>query len=127
MSLQESLGNFTPDNLFAGGIQPVVTGIETVLTGQGTLARGTVLGKVVASSKCVIVNSATQGATPGSGIVYAVLAETVDTAAGDVVAPVYYTGEFNENALVFGGSDTANTHRTAARNVGIFFKDTVPA
>lgn len=127
MSLQESLGTFTPDNLFAGGIAPVVPGTETILTGQGVLARGTVLGKVVASGKCVIINSATQGATPGSGVVYAVLAETVDTTGGDVQAPVFYTGEYNENALVFGGTDDADDHRTAARNVGIFIKDTVSA
>lgn len=127
MSLQETLGTFTPDNLFAGGISPVVPGTETILTSQGVLVRGTVLGKVVATSKCVIINSSTQGATPGSGIVYAVLAETVDTTGGDVEAPVYYTGEYNENALVFGGTDDADDHRTAARNVGIFFKDTVSA
>lgn len=113
---------FNYDNLFAGKIQPVVTGVETITGGNFT--RGTVLGMVTASELCTIVNSAN---ADGSQTFYAVLAEDCDASAGDVDAVVYYTGEFNKNALTFGGTDTSDTHRVAARKVGAFFKNAVSA
>ncbi|MAY72071.1 MAG: head decoration protein [Halomonas sp.] len=113
---------FTYDNLFAGKIQPVVAGSETI-TGAA-LARGTVLGLVTASGKCVAVNDALIN---GAENVYAVLAEDVDASGGDVEAAVYYTGEFNETAVAFGGDDTVADHKQAARNIGIFFKPVVSA
>lgn len=113
---------FTPDNLFAGHVQPVVSGSETI-TGAA-FTRGTVLGQVTADSKCVAVNNALSN---GAQTVYAVLAEDVDASSEDKVAAVYYTGEFNTNALTFGGDDTVADHKRGARNVGIFFKDTVSA
>lgn len=125
MSLQSS-ENFARDNLWAGTqVQPVVANSETLAAGQGLLVRGTVLGKVTATKKCVIVDSSAETGAPGSGVVYAVLAEDTDTTGGDKAAPVYYTGEYNERELVFGGTDTAETHRDAAKQIGIFFKDTV--
>jgi hypothetical protein len=130
MSLQPQTATFTPDNLFAGYIQPVVTGEETIAEGAGVLPRGAVLGKVTATKKCVIVDSAFDEVTDpidGSETVYAILAEAVDATDGDVKAPVYYTGEFNESELTFGGDDDADTHRTDARNIGIFFKTAVKA
>lgn len=117
------LGTFTPDNLFAGHVQPVVVGIETILSGN-TLTRGTVLGQVTASGKMVAVDNSLSN---GAQIVYCVLAEDTDASAGDVDAQVYYTGEFNERALTFGDDDTAADHKVNARKLGIFFKDTVPA
>jgi hypothetical protein len=113
---------FTFDNLFAGKIQPVVAGSETI-TGAA-LARGTVLGLITASDKCVAVDGSL---TNGAENVYAVLAEDVDASEGDVEAAVYYTGEYNENAVAFGGDDTVADHKVAARNVGIFFKPVVSA
>lgn len=121
MSLQNT-HTFEADNLFAGSVQPVVAGSETLLAGQGVILRGTVLGSVTASSKLKIVDSAS---SDDSQAVYAILAADTDTTDGDVDAPVYYTGEYNKNELVFGGSDTADTHKTQARNIGIFFKDVI--
>lgn len=122
MSLVKITESFEPDNLFSGWVQPVNSGSETIASGQGVLVRGTVLGKITASSKCSIVDSAQ---TNGSQTIYAVLAEGVDATSADVVAPVYYTGEYNKNELVFGGTDTADNHATKAREIGIFFKDVV--
>lgn len=121
MSLQET-HTFESDNLFAGHVQPVVAGSETLLAGQGVLVRGTVLGSITASSKLKTVDSAQ---SDGSQTVYAILAADTDTTDGDIEGPVYYTGEYNKNELVFGGSDTADTHKTQARNIGIFFKDVI--
>jgi hypothetical protein len=129
MSLQKTSEAFAPDNLFAGTqVASVVAGSETILSGSGVVVRGTCLGKISAAGasqyKCVPVNSANSN---GSQTIYAILAETVDATSADKKAPVYYTGEYNETKLIFGGADTINTHRTAARNIGIFFKPVVPA
>ena len=35
---------YTPDNLFAGNVAPVVADIATIVSGAGVLTRGTVLG-----------------------------------------------------------------------------------
>lgn len=112
---------FTYDSLFAGKVQPVVSGAETI-TGGAALTRGTVLGIITASGLCKPVDNSL---SDGAQNVYAVLAEDADASGGDVEATVYYTGEFNENALTFGDDDTAADHKVGARNVGIFFKSTV--
>lgn len=114
----------TPDNLFAGQVAPVVAGSETIVSGAGALARGTVLGRITASGKLTKVLST---ANDGSEAPYAVLAEAVDATAADKVAPVYYTGEFNQAKLTFGGADTAATHKVASRKLGMFFKSAVSA
>lgn len=125
MPLQSS-ETFEPDNLFAGTqVASVVADEVTLAADQGVLVRGTVLGKVTSSGECVIVDSATEGTSAGSGVVYAVLAEDTDTTGAATPAPAYFTGEYNERELVFGGTDTADDHRDAAKKIGIFFKDTI--
>ena len=113
-----NIGSMTRDNLFAGQVQEPVAGTETI-TGSGTLVRGTVLGLITASGKLCIVNSAN---SDGSQTPYAILAEDVVATAGGVIGSVYYSGEFNVNALVFGGTDTYSTHRVAARKLAMFFR-----
>jgi hypothetical protein len=125
MSLQVEKTGFEFDNLFAGTqVQPVVADEATIATGAGVLARGTVLGRITIGGKCVAVNSTL---SYGAQTVFAVLAEGVDASLSDVKAPVYLTGEFNEDALAFGGPDTAGTHRVKAREIGLFFKSNIPA
>lgn len=127
MALVEKNESFTYDNLFSGTqVQPVVAGKGVIASGQGVLTRGTVLGQLTANSKCVIVDSAA-ATDDGSRTIYAILAETVDATSADAKAPLYFTGEYNEAALTFGGTDDADTHRRAARNIGIFFKTNISA
>lgn len=113
---------FTPDNLFGGNVAPVVADKATIVSGAGVLTRGTVLGLVTASGKLNIVDST---ALDGTKDVYAVLAEDVDATSADKKCGVYLTGEFNIDKLIFGGSDTATTHKVNARKIGIFFKKTI--
>lgn len=119
MALQETY-TMGADNLFAGTqVQPVVADEVLVASGQGELARGTALG-LDGDGKFAIVDS--------SGTVtdvVAILAEDVDATSGDVATAGYFTGEFNKNAVIFGGTDSADDHLDAARARGIFFKDTV--
>jgi hypothetical protein len=75
---------------------------------------GTKKGVLVDSSKA-----------DGSNIGHSVLAQAIDSTAGDVVAPAYIGGEFNSAAMTFGGTDTADTHKDPLRDLGIFLKSTV--
>jgi hypothetical protein len=62
-------------------------------------------------------------ATDGSAEPLAVLAWPVDATDGDVTGVAYFTGEFNEGVLAFGGvADTADTFREAARARGLIFR-----
>lgn len=80
---------------------------------------------IVGAGTCVAVNSAN---VDGSQHVYAVLAESVDATLVAVTAGVYYTGEFNSHALVFGGlQDTVATYLESARVLGIVFRNVISA
>jgi len=114
--------SFTPDNLFAGHEIPVLVKGVTLEAGQGELKRGTVLGKVTATGKYKAVNSANED---GSEVADCILADDVDTTAGDVTAVAYKTGYFNRKALVFGGDDTADTHEQTLRMLGILLSENV--
>lgn len=117
--------SYTPDRLLynTDGLR---TGEDTVLTGQGTLARGTVLAVDTGNSnKLVAVDS--DSATPSVQVAVAILAQEIDTSSGDVDAPLYYAGEFNEDELTFGADDTIADHRDAMRQRGLFTRAPVSA
>lgn len=62
-------------------------------------------------------------ATDGSADPVAVLAFAVDATEDDAAGIAYFTGEFNEDALIFGRvADTAAMYKAAARDRGIYFK-----
>jgi hypothetical protein len=117
------IGTYTPDNLLAGGF-PRVTGWGSIASGAGVLARGTVLGQLTTGGNLKAVDSSQ---TDGTQNPYAVLAEDTDATSADVPAPLFLTGEFDQNRLVFGGSDTVDTHRKALRALSIFAKPALEA
>jgi hypothetical protein len=62
-------------------------------------------------------------ATDGSADPVAVLAFAVDATDDDAAGVAYFTGEFNEGALIFGRKeDTVAMYKAAARDRGLFFK-----
>lgn len=95
---------FTYDRMFAGDAD-IITDSGTLITGQN-LKRGAVLGKITASGKLTLVNSAN---TDGSQNPYAILAADTDATIADKICPIFIAGEFNNNGLVFGGTDTQTT------------------
>lgn len=109
---------FTHDKLIAGDY-PIVTDIVTI-GAAADLVRGTVLGKITATGKYVICDSA--GTDDGRRTPVAVLSEDAAAASADVQAVVYLSGAFNAAACTFGGTDTAATHRAALRDVNIYLK-----
>lgn len=110
------IGQFTPVNLLAGEMYRSTRGVN-LAAGQ-VYPAGSVIA-LNADKKGVLTDSSDDTLT-----LYGVLGETVDATEADVVSVVYLTGEFNRRALVFGGTDTAETHEEAARQQGLFFLDT---
>lgn len=101
-----------------GGISPApFTKNVTLAAGTGTLSQGTVLGKITASGKFTKVDSTS---TDGSQTANAVLADDTDISAGDVIATVLIKGCFNREKLIFGGTDTADKHEDALRDMNIY-------
>ena len=114
----ENLGEMSFDNIANGAGVPVVTGLRTILTGQGVLKRGTALG-VNADGKMVILGTASATAN-------CILAEDVDTAAGDANALVYLSGHFNRNMLTVKDSYTITADDVEKfRAAGIFLGNSV--
>lgn len=111
------------DNLFgAMPGQDIHIKSVTLKQGSGILKRGTVIGIITATTKGVIVNSTN---SDGSQTANCILTDDVDTTAADVVTTAYATGTFNRAALIFGGTDTADTHATRLRELGIFLKENI--
>lgn len=113
--MSTQIGKFEFVNLLAGEMYRSTKGV--------TLASGRIYpaGSVLAlndSGESVLVDS---GAEDSLAIVDSVLADEVDATGSSATGVGYTTGEFNRTMLTFGGSDTWETHESAARSVGIFF------
>ncbi|TQE98437.1 MAG: head decoration protein [Spiribacter salinus] len=112
----QTVGTYQPDTLLAGDF-PRVERKLTIASGAGVLPRGSVVA-LDANGKAVLVDSAS--VEPSEQAPVAVLAHEVNATSADAQGIVYYTGEFNEDALTFGGSDTIADHRGALRALSIF-------
>ena len=115
-------GTYAPDVLLAGE-QPRVSKVVTIAS-SAALLRGAVLGRITASDKYILSLSA---ASDGSQVPKAILAADADASGGDVTAPVFFTGEFNEDALILGTAHTLASIRDGLRQIGIFLKKIIAA
>src|SRR4051812_38505842 len=84
---------YNPDQLIAGN-QKIVS--DSVTLGAGNLQRGAVLGQITASGNFI---NCVKTAVDGSQNPVAILADATDATGGAVNTGVYYTGEFNTNAM----------------------------
>lgn len=121
-NLFEETGVYKPDNLIAGTTINLSYKGVTIASGQGVLSRGSVIGIITASDKGKLCDSTS---ADGSEVASVILAEDVDTTDADVVAPCYQSGEFNREALIFGGSDAVDDHESELRTVNIILKDII--
>ena len=112
------IGSTTPDNLVIGANVPILVKGLTIVTGQGILVRGSVIGVIAIGGKGKL---AAKVSVDGSQTAKFILADTIDTAAADVVAQVYSSGELNRKVLVFAADNTAADHEDSLRRCGIFF------
>lgn len=111
----------TPDNLFAAATQvmPVVAGTLTVDAGVGLLTRGTILAAPSdpgSEDTCGVAGDSNYGDP------CAVLAEDIDATSADTVAAVYFTGEFNSDAVTVDSGSSVAELRYKCAAVGIFLK-----
>jgi len=70
---------------------------------------------------------AVAAATDGSQAPKRILAKAIDTTAAAAKAPVYKTGEFAKNKLVFGAGHSASTVEAALHAENIYLRDTLAA
>lgn len=103
------VGSYAPSELFAGDAD-VITEEEVVAAGQGVLYKHSVMGKVTATGKLVLL---TPGAVDGSQVAYGILTQGFDTTT-DVNVAVYTGGFFNHDQLVWPGVIGTLTQRKAA-------------
>lgn len=129
-----NLGKFTvedPDGITVGvatvGTEFVGGGLTfTIADGSTDFASGDSFTITVAagSGKYKLCDSTN---TDGSQAPLTILAEDCDASGGDAQAVTYLSGAFNESAVTFGGTDTADTHRAALRDLNIYLKKSVAA
>ena len=118
MANYETIGTMEYPNIVNGAGIPVVTGMRTILSGQGALKAGTALAKNSAG-KMVILGTASATAN-------CVLAEDVDATSADTTALVYLSGHFNRNNLVVNAGYTiTETDVEAFRAAGIYVENSM--
>lgn len=98
------------DELVAG---ETISTSGVILTGQGVLLRGTIMGKDGATGKWA------RAVTPPAGI----LVHDIDTTAGDVTGVIYVQGKFKDNVVVLPAGKTLAETRTALWDSGIYLLD----
>src|SRR6056297_1578274 len=108
-------GSSVGSQIIAGDF-PRVERKLTIAGGSGILPAGSVIA-LDGSGKGVLVDSGS--VTPSEQSPHAVLSHDVDATLADAQAIVYFTGEFDEAALVFGGTDTLADHAEALRALKI--------
>ncbi|MES3001339.1 MAG: head decoration protein [Pseudomonadota bacterium] len=106
---------YVPFTLVGGDVPALASKSETILDANAAVLQYTVLGRISASGKLQICDLA---AEDGSEVPVGVLAYAVGSAAAnaDAVAPVYFSGNFNIDALVWHASFSTDALKLAAFN-----------
>lgn len=115
----EVIGSVGYDNLINGLTPGAEVFAVQLAANQGVLERGTLLA--TADGGMVMISADTTGKAN------AVLAEAVDTGAGEAVEAIAYrTGHFNTNSLIVAeGYDITAADKEALRVAGILISDAV--
>lgn len=125
--LYSEIGEYDYDNLVADADMPIMEVGVTLAAGNGTLARGTLLGVVTLSGLTVPCKST---ASDGSQTPLFILEKDADTgtsSAGDnVPAVAYQSGKFNRAAVLVQTGDIINQFADALRMRNIILTNTMP-
>lgn len=123
----EKLGEMTPDNLVIGNDIPIHTASGTIKSGQGKLARGTVLALssgTAGTGKLVILG--TTAASDERLTAHSVLCDDIDATNADVVAEIYVSGQFNTGKLIVKSEYVISAEDVKAlRDSGIYIESAV--
>lgn len=114
-----SEGSVTPDRLFDRNTRRRK---GTIASGQGVVARGTLLGKIATSGKWVKSLSAS---SDGSQDPRGILLHDVDATSADIEAIIARTGDFAIQGITFGAGHTAASVDDALIDRGIFLENIV--
>lgn len=114
---------FVPDQLVAGPLQ-LVTDTGVIAQVDFIHLRGTVMGKIKASSEYV---KSVKSATDGSEVPVAILVDNVDTTTAAQRGGVYLMGQFNQNSVIHDASWTLAELKTGLRSHSIFLEDSIQA
>lgn len=87
---------YTPEDLVTGSKQRV-TGPVVVSSGEGVVAKNTVMGRTTATGEMRVCDT---GNVDGSEVPYCILADGVDATSADAQAGAYFEGQFNPDELV---------------------------
>lgn len=117
-------GSFTADNLIAG--DAMLRTEDLVITG-GDYARGSVLGIITADGRARLSVTPAAAGDEGSETPAVILAKDTDASGGDVVAPCYRAGDFNERALIIDASHDLASVKDAFRGTPINILPSVSA
>lgn len=121
MRADQNIGTCAADNLFISDKFPIDAVSATITSGEGVLARGTVVAMSNTTKKCVIL-----GTTAGTGETltpYGIICDEVDATSADAVATVYRTGHFNREALIVDEDYTMTEADEAALRNGCIYLD----
>jgi hypothetical protein len=114
----EQIGEYNPINLIAGNQVPLLTEGVILATGGDVLKAGTVIALLTTDSTGKVVDGTKEDGTENP---YGILTEDVSLSETETTkATVYVSGYFNADALIFGGTDTAATHKATLRTLGIY-------
>ena len=105
-----STDSFSYDELVAG---ETVTTSGVILTGQGLLLRGTIMGKDAGTGKWA------RATTPPAGI----LVHDVNTASGDVTGVIHVQGTYKDNVVILPAGKTMAETRAALWATGVYLLD----
>jgi hypothetical protein len=119
MRADHIIGTLDADNLFIDGKFPVDAVGVTIASGEGILARGTVLARSSDTEKCVILG--TEAAAEETLTPFGILCDEVDATSADAFAMAYRSGHFNRSALIVEeGYEITNADEAALRDGGIY-------
>lgn len=121
MRADQKIGACDTDNLFIDGKFPVDAVGVTIASGEGVLARGTVVAMSSKTKKCVILGTAageSETLTP-----FGVLCDEVDATSADAFTTAYRSGHFNREALIVDDDYTITEADEAALRNGSIFLD----
>jgi len=111
-----------PGGLIAGNAGLLISQPIVLLIGEN-LTRGALLGKITASGKYVLSESA---AADGSEVPAAILVEDTDATDADAPTVAYFRGDFIASGVILGAGHTVDSVRPALRDQGIFLIDQIP-
>jgi len=109
--------SFDPTDILAGNYP--LADLPIVLASGQNGKRGWVIGKITASGKYVLSLAA---AEDGSQTPVGILAFDQDASAADRNASMYLSGEFDQDALIYGAGHDAASVKAAFANKPIFLK-----